>query len=199
MHQAVAVSDAKSRPEHLWSYSWANPDDEAKMKAQMEDLARKALGLTPPAPAARASAQTDDHCHAQEDSPIPLLLRSGAVAGRAVQGLRAGVWIRSDHGAFGAYGRHGRQGEVCDAGGATGSLRQRAGADEERDRRARTWTTSRACASSMRWMRWPTTAANCSLSCAAQPSANSRFTVCCAGRRTSFLPAAAGIEPPPLK
>ena len=49
MHQAVAVSDAKSHPEHLWTYSWSNPDDEAKMKAELEDLARKALGLAPPA------------------------------------------------------------------------------------------------------------------------------------------------------
>jgi hypothetical protein len=62
MHQAVAVSDAKSRPEHLWGYSWSNPDDEAKMKAQMEDIARKALGLAlptpPPPPAPRLTAAT---------------------------------------------------------------------------------------------------------------------------------------------
>jgi hypothetical protein len=62
MHQAVAVSDARSRPEHLWSYSWSNPGDEAKMKAEMEDIARKALGLTlptpPPAPAPRRTATT---------------------------------------------------------------------------------------------------------------------------------------------
>lgn len=59
MHQAVAVSDAKSRPEHLWSYTWANPGDEDKMKDAMEDIARDALGLkTPPPPAAkRASAK----------------------------------------------------------------------------------------------------------------------------------------------
>ncbi len=50
MRQVVAVSDAKSRPEHLWTFSWANPDDEAKMKADLEDLARHALGFTPPAP-----------------------------------------------------------------------------------------------------------------------------------------------------
>jgi hypothetical protein len=56
MHQAVAVSDAKSRPEHLWNYSWSNPDDEAKMKADMEDLARKALGLAPSTPLAAPSA-----------------------------------------------------------------------------------------------------------------------------------------------
>ena len=60
MRQVVAVSDAKSRPEHLWTYSWASPDDEAKMKANLEDLARKALGLaapaTPPAPVHKTAA-----------------------------------------------------------------------------------------------------------------------------------------------
>ncbi len=51
MHQMVAVSDAQNHPEHPWDYSWANPDDQAKMKAQLEDLARGALGLNaPPAP-----------------------------------------------------------------------------------------------------------------------------------------------------
>jgi hypothetical protein len=50
MRQAVAVSDAKSRPEHPWSFSWANPDDEAKMKSALEETARDALGLTPPPP-----------------------------------------------------------------------------------------------------------------------------------------------------
>lgn len=52
IHQEVAVSDAKSRPEHLWTYSWASPDDEAKMKSALEDVARTALGLNTPAPAA---------------------------------------------------------------------------------------------------------------------------------------------------
>jgi hypothetical protein len=48
MQQAVAVSDAKNRPDHPWNYSWATPDDEAKMKSAVEDIARQALGLTPP-------------------------------------------------------------------------------------------------------------------------------------------------------
>ncbi len=51
LQQAVAVSDARSRPEHTWSYSWANPDDEAKMKSALETIARDAMGLNPPAPA----------------------------------------------------------------------------------------------------------------------------------------------------
>jgi len=73
MHQAVAVSDAKSRPEHLWTYSWSNPDDEAKMKAEMEDLARKALGLTPPAPppTPRRTATTTHRKAAPAPAPPP--------------------------------------------------------------------------------------------------------------------------------
>ena len=61
MQQAVAVSDARTRPEHPWTYTWANPDDEIKMKVAMEAIARDALGLEPPshAPAAnRAAAKT---------------------------------------------------------------------------------------------------------------------------------------------
>jgi len=50
MEQAVAVSDAKAHTEHPWSFSWANPNDELKMKAAMEEIARTALGLNPPPP-----------------------------------------------------------------------------------------------------------------------------------------------------
>jgi hypothetical protein len=52
MHQMVAVSDAKPIPEHLWGYSWANPDDEKQMEAAMEAMARKELAPTIPQPAA---------------------------------------------------------------------------------------------------------------------------------------------------
>jgi hypothetical protein len=48
MQQAVAVSDARDRAEHPWKYTWANPDDEAKMKEALEAIARTALGLDPP-------------------------------------------------------------------------------------------------------------------------------------------------------
>jgi hypothetical protein len=51
MQQEVAVSDAKSSPEHDWSYAWSNPEDEAKMKSALEETAREAMGLNPPAPA----------------------------------------------------------------------------------------------------------------------------------------------------
>lgn len=76
MNQAVAVSDAKTRPEHLWAFSWSNPDDEAKMKAALEDLARKALGLTPPAPPAkpaprRTAATTQKKAKPAQPPPPP--------------------------------------------------------------------------------------------------------------------------------
>jgi hypothetical protein len=75
LQQAVAVSDAKSRPEHPWSYSWANPEDEAKMKSALEDIARDALGLTPPPPPApkRTSNRKSAKPAAPPAEPAPLL------------------------------------------------------------------------------------------------------------------------------
>ena len=61
MQQAVAVSDAKSHPEHPWNYTWANPDDEGKMKEAMEDIARQALGLTAPPAATPRHTSTKPH------------------------------------------------------------------------------------------------------------------------------------------
>ncbi len=58
MEQMVAVSDARNRSPHLWSYSWANPADEEKMKAELEAMARKDLGLTPPSAPAEPAATT---------------------------------------------------------------------------------------------------------------------------------------------
>jgi hypothetical protein len=62
MEQAVAVSDSKNTPEHIWSFSWANPTDEAKYKADLEEMARTDLGLNPqPAPAKPAARATSAH------------------------------------------------------------------------------------------------------------------------------------------
>jgi len=76
MQQAVAISDAKTRPEHPWTFIWANPDDEAKMKSAMESMARDALGLTPPppppAPRKPASRKTAQPAPAPPP-PAPLL------------------------------------------------------------------------------------------------------------------------------
>ena len=80
MQQEVAVSDLADRPEHVWDYTWANPDDEAKMKAAMEDIARTALGLNPPPapakPAPKTKTTTTAHKTKQltpPPQPAPLL------------------------------------------------------------------------------------------------------------------------------
>lgn len=72
MHQAVAVSDARNRPEHLWTFSWSNPTDEAKMKAEMEDIARKALGLVPPTPPAVPAHKRKAATTHKKAKPAPL-------------------------------------------------------------------------------------------------------------------------------
>lgn len=73
MHQAVAVSDARNVPDHPWDYSWSNPDDQQKYKAQLEDLARTALGLTPPAPASKpkTASKTAAHKSTKAAAPAP--------------------------------------------------------------------------------------------------------------------------------
>lgn len=70
MQQMVAVSDAKNRPEHVWSYSWANPQDEKNMKQAMEDIAREALGLGTPS------------ATAQEEPPKPKIAPTRTSAAR---------------------------------------------------------------------------------------------------------------------
>jgi hypothetical protein len=48
MDQAVAVSDAANRTEHLWKYHWADAGEEEKLKSALEAIAREAMGMTPP-------------------------------------------------------------------------------------------------------------------------------------------------------
>jgi hypothetical protein len=72
MEQAVAVSDPRNRPEHSWTYTWADPADEWKMKAAMEDIARSALGLrVPAAPAVKKTAATKTKAKMKPVPPEP--------------------------------------------------------------------------------------------------------------------------------
>lgn len=74
MEQTVAVSDPRNSPEHPWKFSWANPDDEAKMKAQMEEVARTALGIaTPAAPPKAKTATAKKRMTLQLPTPAPLV------------------------------------------------------------------------------------------------------------------------------
>jgi hypothetical protein len=70
LEQAVAVSDAKSRPPHPWSYSWSDQDDEAKMKSELEEIARDALGLNPP-PAPKQAARRKQAGKGAKPAPPP--------------------------------------------------------------------------------------------------------------------------------
>jgi hypothetical protein len=72
----VAVSDAKTHPAHPWDYSWSNADDEDKMRAKMEDLARAALGLNPPpaAPAPKRASTTRKTVKPAPPAPPPAAL-----------------------------------------------------------------------------------------------------------------------------
>lgn len=58
MHQTIAVSETGDHPDHIWTYSWTSPDEEAKMKSEMEEMARKAL-----APASPPVAPQPEHRH----------------------------------------------------------------------------------------------------------------------------------------
>lgn len=78
LQQAVAVSDPKDTPEHVWSFSWANPADETKYKANLEDMARTALGLNPPPAPARPAPKKTTATHKTRltlppPAPAPLL------------------------------------------------------------------------------------------------------------------------------
>jgi hypothetical protein len=80
LEQQVAVSDSKTTPDHPWNFTWANPDDEARMKSDLEATARTALGLDPPpattpkksAPA-KPGTRTSTAKTAPPPAPSPLL------------------------------------------------------------------------------------------------------------------------------
>ncbi len=73
MQQMVAVSDATNKPVHEWNFSWADPADELKMKGQIEDLARAALGLNKPTAQSKTKASSTKATHPVLQVPPPLL------------------------------------------------------------------------------------------------------------------------------
>jgi hypothetical protein len=73
LQQTVAVSDAKNHPAHPWDYAWSNPDDEAKMKSALEDMARNALGLNTPPPKATPKRTVAQHTARKSTKPAPPL------------------------------------------------------------------------------------------------------------------------------
>ncbi len=71
LDQEVAISDTSAIKQHPWDYSWASPDDEAKMKSGLEDMARKELGLDQPAPAPTKAQTQRTSVHRKTTPPPP--------------------------------------------------------------------------------------------------------------------------------
>ncbi|HEX3986563.1 MAG TPA: hypothetical protein VHX13_08125 [Acidobacteriaceae bacterium] len=60
LNQIVGVSDPKTTDSESWTFSASNPNDAAKMKADLETVAEQALAPPPPAPAP-AKSRTAHH------------------------------------------------------------------------------------------------------------------------------------------
>jgi hypothetical protein len=77
MKQMAGISDSNPLDTQAFTYSWASPDDAAKMQATLEAVAEKAVAPpAPPAPATTktAGAHTTRHKAAQPAPPPPPLL-----------------------------------------------------------------------------------------------------------------------------
>jgi hypothetical protein len=74
MKQMAGISDSNPLDTQSFAYSWAGPDDAAKLQATLEAVARNAVAPpAPPAPKA-AAAHTAHHKSAQPAPPPPPLL-----------------------------------------------------------------------------------------------------------------------------
>ena len=75
MSQVAGISDTRTEDTFTYQFSWANPDDEAKMKSALEEIAEKAIA--PPGPAAAASTKpaSTNHrrTHQPPAPPLPVL------------------------------------------------------------------------------------------------------------------------------
>lgn len=80
MHQEVGISDVRKILNHPWDYTWANPADALKMKADLEQIARKDLGLDQPpvpAPSSKSRRSTKSRKAAPPPQPPPPALLEG--------------------------------------------------------------------------------------------------------------------------
>lgn len=71
MQQMTGISDTRPPETESWVFSWANPDDEATMKADLEQMAEQALA--PPAPAAKTTRTAHRRAQAAAPAPLPML------------------------------------------------------------------------------------------------------------------------------
>jgi hypothetical protein len=73
MHQIAGVSDTRSGDTFSWTFSWANADDESKMKTALEAIAQKAVAPPAAAPAAsKPAGTTGAHRRTHQPAPPPV-------------------------------------------------------------------------------------------------------------------------------
>ena len=69
MNQMAGISDNRPDDTMSWTFSWANPDDENKMKAALEEIAQKAVA--PPAAPAKPAPASAQHRRTHQPAPPP--------------------------------------------------------------------------------------------------------------------------------
>jgi hypothetical protein len=72
MHQMIGVSDIRPLDTESWVFTWSNPDDEAKMKAALEQIAQQALAPPPPPATLPSKVNTSAHRRTHQPPPPPL-------------------------------------------------------------------------------------------------------------------------------
>jgi hypothetical protein len=119
MHQLVAVSDAKNRPEHDFTRPWESFSEQAEVLRQMQTMARNKLAgydMQPPAaaapapaPAAKATAKTGAKAKkavtpAPPPPPVPVALTDETLKGYTLSygGAATFVYTASSPGTAGA-------------------------------------------------------------------------------------------------
>jgi hypothetical protein len=76
MHRIIGISDTQPLDTESWVFTWSNPDDEAKMKADLEQIAQQALAPPAAAPAAtpaKVNAAAHRRSHQPPPPPLPML------------------------------------------------------------------------------------------------------------------------------
>jgi hypothetical protein len=116
MHQRVAVSDAKDRPEHDFARPWDSELERTDVLAKMQDLARARLAKydvpapAPPAPAAPAPVATKTVARAKKPvaapapPPTPVVLSDESLRGYTLSygGSATFIYTASSPGVGGA-------------------------------------------------------------------------------------------------
>jgi hypothetical protein len=87
LEQMVAVSDAVKRPEHSFAYSWATPDDAAKMQSQLQDIALKAITKAITAQKTTPAKKTTSTTHASTGTATTAAHRATTVRKKPTSSL----------------------------------------------------------------------------------------------------------------